>query len=227
MIQRLWASGYSAVVGLEADDAARALVETWQRLMTAIPDGWIQRESGAVAGVTGVPAPMLNGVWPDDGVPEEGVVAALLSRVAATGLPYCLQLRPGSDAALAELAAARGMELGHPIPLMVLDDAAVLDAAQQVDSLDIRELASDEARAHAVTAAAGFEVPVEIFLRFATAEVFSECGVRGYLGEVRGEPVTTGLGITIGRRVGLFNIAHASRSPRPRVRCRGHRACGP
>jgi N-acetylglutamate synthase len=198
---------YSAAVGVEADDATQALVETWQRLVTALPDGWFHRESGAIAGVTGVPVPTLNGVWPDNGIPDAGVVAALLSRMAATGFPYCLQLRPGSDVALTELAAARGMRVDHPIPLMVLDDAAVLHAAQEVDGLDVRELASEEARAHAVTAAAGFEVPEEIFLQFCTAAVFSECGVRSYLGEVDGEPVTTGLGITIDRHVGIFNIA--------------------
>ena len=194
-------------VGVEGDDATRALVETWQRLMTALPDGWFHRETGAVAGVTRVPVPTLNGVWPDVGVPEEGVVAALLSRVAATGLPYCLQLRPGSDVALGELATGRGMKLGDPIPLMVLDDGAVLHSAQEVDGLAVRELASGEAHAHAVAAAAGFEVPEEIFLQFMTPAVFSECGIRSYLGEVDGEPVTTGLGIAIGRHVGLFNIA--------------------
>jgi ribosomal protein S18 acetylase RimI-like enzyme len=157
--------------------------------------------------VTGVPVPTLNGVWPADGTPEVDVVAALLSRVAATGLPHCLQLRPGADAALAELAAARAMSLDDPVPLMALDDRAALQSAQEVQGLAVRELASEEAGAHATTAAAGFEVPEEIFQKFVTPQVFSECGVRSYLGEVHGNPVTTGLGIRIGRHVGIFNVA--------------------
>lgn len=43
--------------------AAEALVSTWQHLVAANPNGWTRSDSGAVAGVTGVPMPTLNGVW--------------------------------------------------------------------------------------------------------------------------------------------------------------------
>ena len=70
-----------------------------------------------------------------------------------------------------------------------------------------RELEPEDAAVHAVTAAAGFEAPVEPFLQLITPEVLSVDGVRCYLGEVNGKAVTTGLGVTFGANVGIFNIA--------------------
>jgi hypothetical protein len=95
-------------VAIDADTAASALAETWQHLLRAVPGGWGLRAGGAIAMVTGVSMPDLNGVWPERVNPDPDTVAALLDRVAATDLPHCLQLRPGSSPALAELAAPRG-----------------------------------------------------------------------------------------------------------------------
>lgn len=71
----------------------------------------------AIAWVSGVALPTLNGVWAERADPDPGAVGGLLDRVKATGLPYCLQLRPGASPALAELAAARAMSLETQIPL--------------------------------------------------------------------------------------------------------------
>jgi ribosomal protein S18 acetylase RimI-like enzyme len=93
------------------------------------------------------------------------------------------------------------------IPLMVVEDAGRLDAAQKVTGLVIRELAPREAEVHARVAALGFEVPSDTFLQLMTPPLLAAPGVRCYVGEVDGQPVTTGLGVTLGSRVGIFNIA--------------------
>jgi hypothetical protein len=99
------------------------------------------------------------------------------------------------------------MVLEEDIPLMALEDPRQLDTAQSVSGLTIRQLSPSEAHLHARLAAAGFEAPVEFFLQLMTPAVLAAPGVRCYLGEAGGQPVTTGLGVTLGSFVGIFNIA--------------------
>ena len=94
-----------------------------------MPGGLTLREGGAVAAVTTVPLPTLNGVWVDELGADRESVAALLDRVAATGLPHCLQMRPGCEQSLSDLAARRGMTRTEDVPLMVLEDASGLGDA--------------------------------------------------------------------------------------------------
>ena len=109
------------------------------------------------------------------------------------------------------MVAARGMTVDRDIPLMVLDggDPRPLSAAASLDGLVIRELQPDEAPQHARVAADGFGVPVELFLQLTTPTLLATPGVRCYLGEHDGEAATTGLGVTIGSYVAVFNIATA------------------
>ena len=190
-----------------AEAAAAALVESWQHLEAAIPDAWSRAEPGAVAMVTGVAIPTLNGVWVASPEARADVVADLLDQVAATGLPHCLQARPGMAEQLQDQAAARDMKPEDHVPLMVLEDPTDIAAHSATDALLIRELPPAEAPAHARLAAAGFEAPAELFLQLMTPSVLAAPGVRCYLGEVEGEPVTTAMGLTLGSYVGIFNVA--------------------
>ena len=192
---------------VSCDTAASALVSTWEHLVAAIPDGWTRREHGVVAAVTGVAIPTLNGVWPEQVELNERHIAEMLNEVAETGVPHCLQLRPGTSQALSMMAEARGMVRQEPEPLMVLEDPVHLDAAQAVGRLNIRQLDPAHASLHAVTAARGFGAPEELFLQLMTPAVVGRPGVRCYIGELDGRAVTTGLGVTLGDFVGIFNIA--------------------
>jgi ribosomal protein S18 acetylase RimI-like enzyme len=192
---------------VSAEAAAAALVESWGHLGAAVSDGWTRAERGAVAAVTGVALPTLNGVWVTVADAQSEVVAGLLNEVAATGLPYCLQARPGGAEQLTSQAAARGMTREDDIPLMVLEEPREIGRDRVADELLIRELPASEASAHARLAAAGFESPAEPFLQLMTPSVLAAPGVRCYLGEVDGQPVTTGVGLTLGSYVGIFNIA--------------------
>jgi hypothetical protein len=190
-------------VAVDAD----ALAGTWRHLTGALPGGWVLRDGGAIAWVSGVALPTLNGVWAERADPGPGAVAGLLDRVEAAGLPYCLQLRPGASPALAGLAAARGMRLEMEIPLMVLEDPAAVTRARVPAGLALRELVPAQARLHASVAAAGFGAPEELFVQLISPDLLRLPGVRCYLGEFDGRPVTTGLGVTLGDFVGVFNIA--------------------
>lgn len=158
-------------------------------------------------GVTGVALPTLNGVWPEQIDLEEAVVEAALDEIASSGMPYCLQLRPGAPEVLARLASERKMIKEEPIPLMVLESSEGLEAAQKADQLRIRLLTPEQAALHARVAARGFEAPEEPFLKLITPEVLHRAGARCYVGEVGDEIVTTGIGVTLGESVGIFNIA--------------------
>jgi ribosomal protein S18 acetylase RimI-like enzyme len=193
---------------IDPDVPAAALLETWQHLLAGISDGWTRTGPGALAAVSGVALPTLNGVWVDSVDIDTEMVDNLLDRVAATGLPHCLQVRPAGDDQVTDLTAARGMARDeHAIPLMTLEEFGQLDAAQAADGMVIRELEPVEAHLHARLAAVGFEAPVDAFLQLMTPSVLAVPGVRCYLGEVGDEPVTTGLGVTLGSYVGIFNIA--------------------
>jgi len=104
-------------------------------------------------------------------------------------------------------------------PLMVMDNPAMLGDPQHVGRLGIRQLRPDEAEQHARVAAAGFETAEEPFRQLVTPGVLGLPGVRCYLGEADGRPVTTGIGVTLGAFVGIFNVA----TP-PADRCRGYGA---
>jgi ribosomal protein S18 acetylase RimI-like enzyme len=93
------------------------------------------------------------------------------------------------------------------IPLMVIEDSGQIDSALVASGLVIRELLPDEAQLHARVAAAGFEVAPEMFLQLMSPAVLAIPGVRCYVGEADGQPVTTGLGIKLGSNVAIFNIA--------------------
>jgi hypothetical protein len=125
---------------IDGDHAAWALAGAWEHFTVAMAEAWMVREDGALAGVTGVPLPTLNRVWVDETGAAAKAVEMLLNQVAATGLPHCLQLRPGCDRALGELAARRGMTPSDDVPLMVLEDAESIAVAEPTDLL-IRPLA--------------------------------------------------------------------------------------
>jgi ribosomal protein S18 acetylase RimI-like enzyme len=193
-------------VRVDPDTAAQVLTGSWEYLASALPEAWTHRERGALAVATMVPLATLNGVWTDRVDPDPEVVDGLLARLAGQGLPHCIQLRPGSDATLAELASKRGMVRDEEIPLMVLEDPRGLIDGEP-EKLAIRKLRPERVQVHAQVAAAGFEAPEEHFRQMMVPELLGLPGVRCYVGEVDGEPVTTGLGVTRDDAVGIFNIA--------------------
>ena len=80
----------------KADTVATALIASWRDLVTAIPHGWTKGIPGAMAVVTGIEIPTLNGVWIESVNADPATTGDLLDQVAATGLPFCLQARPGA-----------------------------------------------------------------------------------------------------------------------------------
>ena len=166
--------------------------------------------------VSGVPVATFNGVWPERADASELDVAEALARVADTGLPYCLQLRPQFSPSLAAVATSRGMVLEESMPLMVLKDPSQLTSARDVDDLDIRQLEPSEASLHARTVARAFDGSDGELLDVFTPAMLQLPGVRCYVGELDGQVVASGMGVTLGPSVAILGI-----STDPRYRGRG------
>jgi ribosomal protein S18 acetylase RimI-like enzyme len=162
--------------------------------------------SGDRSDATGIPAPGLNGVWATRHDPDPADLERLLDAVVERGLPHLLQLRPGAPADVLDVPERRGMTADEEVPLMRLDEAGRLEGASPAAGLTIRALDADEARFHAIAAAAGFEEEAEMFLRLIPPAVLRAEGARAYIGEADGEIVTTALGVTLNDHVGVFNV---------------------
>lgn len=191
---------------VDAAAVGSALADVWEHLLAAVPGGWTERAPGLLGGVTLIDVPTMNGVWAYGRDAEGEPAAELLDRVAAAGLPHCLQLRPGSRAALRDLASSRGMVRDADIPLMVLENEGPLNNAE-ASGLVITLLPPEQAIVHADLAAAGFEAPVEAFRKLMTPAVMKRPGVSCYLGDLCGTAVATAISVRIDSHVGIFNVA--------------------
>lgn len=193
---------------LGPDEATRANVSAWERFATAVPGGWSHPLGGAVGVVSGVELPGFNGVWGEVVDVDPAAVAQLLDEVRSAGVPHCLELRQGWPPAVAKVARDRGFVRVDAEPVMVLQSSQGLDAAPTAGGLTVRRLAPDEGELHARIAAAGGVVGREIpYRKFASPEVLGVPGLRCYIGEVDGEPVTTAIGYTTDDCVGIFAVA--------------------
>lgn len=176
-----------------------------RHLNTRIPGGRLLRKDGAAAWITGIPYPTFNCVWLEQANPPASAIAALLDEAAGAGVPFTFDVRPGSDAILADVAAARGMEPDGEPPLMALDVTAGVGAIRLVRGLAVRQLGPGEGPTHARVAAAAFGGPEEMFLP--SPDLMRLDGLRCYVGQADGRPVATALSVTVGEFTAIFNVA--------------------
>jgi N-acetylglutamate synthase len=206
--------GFNAAVKISADLFANAMADFFQELFLPIPGARAFSRDGVFAAYSGIPWPTLNPVWLQRPDPAIADVVSLLDEVAVHAAPFALGLRPGSDNALAELAASRGMTAIGEVPLMAVDKATEI---RSPDELSIRLLAPGEAAVHARLCATGFGLPDDIARRSVTGDTLNSRAVRCYVGEIAGQPVATGLTITTGAFTGIIDIVTD-----PRYRGRGY-----
>lgn len=174
--------------------------------MGAVPGAWTRRAGGAIAAVTGAHIAGYNGVWGVSTNPDPGAVEDLLGEVASSGLPFCLNLRPGWPLELAEVARRHALVPTEGEPLMVLDDLSGLEATAP-GSQHVRQLDPDEGARHAAVAAAAFGDPEGAFRPVVTPAVLSLPGLRCYLVERDGQALATAIGFTSGDCVAIFSVA--------------------
>lgn len=180
---------------------------TLEHLGRSLEKAWVQREPGVFAWLSGVGLPTMNGVLAEGAEADPVVVSALLDRLSDEAVPYCLQARPAAIAAFSPLADDRRLARVDPIPIMTLDDPAALSAAADTAGLITRRATRADIELTIQVVAAGFEAPEEPFRELMVESVLDLSGVRAYLGYCDGQPVATGMGVTIGDFVAVFNIS--------------------
>jgi N-acetylglutamate synthase len=198
---------------ISADTLAHAMEDFFQELFRTVPGAEVFRRDGVLAMYSGIPWPTLNPIWLERPNPKVADVASLLDEVAVRAAPLALGLRPDSAQEFAELAASRGMTAAGEVPLMAVDTATEIRSPNE---LSIRLLAPSEATAHAQLCTVGFGLPDGIARRNVTEDTLTSSAVRCYVGEIAGQPVTTGLSITTGAFTGIIDIVTD-----PRYRGRG------
>jgi N-acetylglutamate synthase-like GNAT family acetyltransferase len=167
--------------------------------------GFYRRYPGAAALVSGGRMPTLNTVLVHDELVGVDTVAALIDRVADTGLPYNVQTRPMVSEAVRGWLSGRGFAVRTTVPFMVWHGT---DAPEVPPSpLEVYRIDSGRMAEHVDIAAAGFGVPTDILGAVMTDDVLDLPAIRCYIGTMAGAPVTTGIGALVGEWVGVFNVA--------------------
>ncbi len=191
----------------DAERAIEACAAGGRRISRAASFGWLHEVDGVQAFSSTARHPFGNGVVVGrrDTAPE--VVVTLLDEVAATGLPFCLQVRAGADPRIEQLAGERGMQHVSDQPLLVNAALDAAPAAAAVESLEVREVSSAETELYAELMAAGFGAPREVFRVFAHPSVLRAEGLRSYIAYVGGEPAATAAGHTVGEGVVISNVS--------------------
>jgi GNAT superfamily N-acetyltransferase len=191
---------------VDADRAALSFASTWQAMAQAAePPMWHRALPGAVAMVSELPIPTLNGTWVHGRDVGDGSVRQLLREVAEHPHPYCLQCRPWDADRLASIADDLGMTAAGEVPMMTLDISSA--EPTRSSALDVREVSGTERDIHVDVAARGFGAPTEVFASLLD-RLGPHAGMRVYVGEVDGTAVTTGIGVQgDDGAVAVFNIA--------------------
>lgn len=131
--------------------------------------------------VTGMPVPIMNGVWVVGQEADSETVDASLNMVKDAKVPFCLQARPGWRAQGALIAKARQMVEFEEVPLTAVTGPVAADAPED---LSIRRLAPDEALLHCEIAGKAFGATTELFAQLMTDSVMRLRELRVYVGEV-------------------------------------------
>ena len=189
-----------------ADAATQSLLSTYASLCAALGGRAFSRiQHGVASFVSGGQIPSLNVVAVLEPSAHVDTIARLLDEVVATGLPHCVQVRPAAMESVMDLVTGRGKARQEDVPLMVR--AGGVSPENIYDGLTIRDVLPGQMNRHVAVAAAGFEASEDLFAEVMTDQLLEIPGWRCYLGEVAGEPVTTGIGVLTDGLIGVFNVA--------------------
>jgi len=194
-------------MNFRSDRLAGAWAGAVQQLAQATPKGWRAERNGAGAVVTRAAAASLNVAYSIDQEPDLEALDEMAREVSVLGVPWSIIVRAGAADAASGLAATYGLTARAGMPLMVCSAAhAVLAADAEPLSL-VRPVGSDRSDAYTEALTAGFQAPPGTFGSLMGGGVLDLPGWTGYLAEIDGRPVATGLGVCGPDVVGVFNVA--------------------
>ncbi|MFF5075614.1 GNAT family N-acetyltransferase [Actinoplanes sp. NPDC000266] len=189
------------------DRLASAWAGAVQHLAQATPKGWRAERNGTGAVVTRAAVASLNAAYSVDQEPDREALDEMARQVSVLGIPWSIIVRAGAADAAAGLAATYGLTARARLPLMTCSAAmAVLTADPEQLSL-VRPVGSGRSDAYTEALTAGFQAPAGTFGSLMGGGVLDIPGWTGYLAEIDGRPVATGLGVCGPDVIGVFNVA--------------------
>ncbi len=201
-----------------ADAAVNAYFETEVRATEHIPGGYAREgAAGTRLVLWTIPDPDLN-VVRVNGKRDLREVEAFAQEISATGLPWSIQVRGAVDPELKKLASRYGRTGTSTLPLL-LWDAGSLPALSDAlpDGATVRRVQRRDDEVFAATLAAGFGVPEDVARVLARPGFLGAPGITGFLLDLRGEAVATGVNVLADHHVGMY-----SGSVPPRHRGKGY-----
>ena len=191
----------------DADQATRSWFAAIRLLAREVPAMYEKpRSGGVVTFVTGIPLPVMNGVFTETAHPDIAELAAAAEGMEGSGVPWCIQLRGEPDADVERLAGVHGLIQKQTTPLM-LHRGEMEQKAPQPAVQGVRVIGPEEGEEYAAALAAGFQVPPQVMALFGSLEVLAVSHAVPYVAESAGQVVAVGLGVSLGESVGVFNIA--------------------
>ena len=196
--------------------AANAAASAWHEAITlltrCVPGGYVrQGTAGTTLYFTAIPIPGINAVCVDP-EPNLAEVAAFATELSEHGLRWTIRVRGEVDAPLARLAARYGRTVTSTTPHNVwhAGSPAAVNPHRAVvrevaGAVKVREVPGEDAAMFAATLAAGFGMPGEIAEIMCPPALFEAPGVTGFVLDLQGEVVATGLNVVVGDYVGMFH----------------------
>jgi ribosomal protein S18 acetylase RimI-like enzyme len=183
------------------DRIAAGWADAVGRLAEVTPQGRRAGRGTAGAVITRTPAAALNVAYDMSREPDLTALDEMAAVVARHQMPWSIVVRGEAADAVAGLAAQHGLAARSPLPVMACAaTGAVLDRAE--DSA-IRVAGSGHSHLYTRVLNAGFGAD---FGGLMQGGVLDAPGFTGYLANVRGRAVGTGLGVLSGELIGVFNI---------------------
>jgi ribosomal protein S18 acetylase RimI-like enzyme len=193
-----------------ADAAVSALQEAITLVARCRPGGYVrQGAAGTRLHFTTLPVPELNAVCVQHRR-DLGQVDAFAMELSEHGLPWTIQVRGEVDLELLRLAARHGRTETSTMPLNLWHVESPVAGPRRVLAREVpgdakvREVSEADSAMFAAALAAGFEMPTEVANGLCPPALLAAPGVTGFVLDLHGEAVATGLNVMVDDHVGMF-----------------------
>jgi GNAT superfamily N-acetyltransferase len=175
-----------------------------------VPGSLVQVDGGVVVVATGLPIRLLNQAVVREGADPRAIERAVAS-LRGAGVPFVVCLRTGTDDPFVDVVEGLGLERisSSPwLPGMALHPLPPPGRVAAPEGIEIREVHGGRGVAdHVAAVAAGFGMDPEVVGAFVTEAAAARPDIALYAGYDGQLPVAAGLGMRVGRAIGVFNIA--------------------
>lgn len=175
-------------------------------------DGALIRRAGGVALIaTGLPVRVFNQVLVEHGDATTAAVTAAVESTRERGDRFVVSLRRGTDDRFVAVMRRLGLVLlsSDPwMPGMALYPLATDQTGARPTDFEVRQVSDGAGIEDLIRmTAAGFGIPASIARGIFGTTFVERPEVAAYVGYMRDEPVSTGIGVRTGRTIGVYNVS--------------------